>query len=255
MVPGFLDRIEAADALDGVHRFYMPGYEGYVASGRGNPIPSPREVFPWDHSGLNHAITRPDLIDAAERITGTTDLRLAEAHLGVKYAGDTAGVDWHIDYGNNTLGPEIEDPNDMHRHHMFFLYFTDVGPYDAPIRLLRHGGRPHADGEDVIGPAGTLCIYTLYTWHTATPYRALRGHRAAAWVAMYDARRSFDFPRAFTYKTGADGAGMARFIREASPRRLQLLGFPPPGDALWTDAYIAGMEKRYPGFRGGLYRT
>jgi hypothetical protein len=181
-------------------------------------------------------------------------VRLVEGHLGVKYAGDTTEESWHIDHGNNTLGPVEVDPASMHRHYVFFYYFTDVGPDDAPIRMLRHGC-PRDQGEDVIGPAGTLCIYTLYTWHTATSFRAASGHRAVAWVAMYDARRSFDFPRAFTYKSGADYAGMARFIREATPRQLQLLGFPPPGDALWTEAYISGMEQRYPGFDGDRYRS
>ena len=71
----------------------------------------------------------------------------------------------------------------------------------------------------------------------------------------------FDEPRdvkgtallTFTYKSGAAGEAMKRFMAEASPRQRELLGFPPPGDALWTPAFIQGMAERYPGFDPGPY--
>jgi hypothetical protein len=199
-------------------------------------------------------VTHPDLIDAAERITGTTDLRLCEAHLGVKYPRVNEDEGWHKDYWNNTLGPELTDPPQMAQHPVFFYYFTDVGPDDAPIRMLTHDSTTYDDQVAITGPAGTLCIYSLYTRHTATDFRKPAAERAVAWVAMYDARYTFNFPRLFTIKSGADLQAMARFIREASPRQLQLLGFPPAGDPFWTEEYTALMEQRYPGFRGDLYR-
>ena len=54
-----------------------------------------REVFVrvWTHfrsslwtGGLNLCTVHPDLIDACERIIGTTNIRLCEAHCGIKYA-------------------------------------------------------------------------------------------------------------------------------------------------------------------------
>jgi len=41
---------------------------------------------------------------------------------------------------------------------------------------------------------------------------------------------------------------MARFLSSATPRQRELLGFPPPGDGLWTDKFLAAIAKRYPGF-------
>jgi hypothetical protein len=38
-----------------------------------------------------------------------------------------------------------------------------------------------------------------------------------------------------------------RFMAEATPRQRELVGFPPPGDPLWTP-FIEGMAARYPGF-------
>jgi hypothetical protein len=255
VVRGFLSRSEVAAAAAGARRLFAPDFDGWVAAGRRNPIDRPQELFPWDDSGLNHAYTHPDLIDAAERITGTRDLRLCEAKLKAKYAGhDYGALDWHIDYRNNTLGPPLADRELMLRHPSFVFYFNDVGPGDAPIRMRRHGDE-NGPGEFITGPAGTLVIYTIYTVHAASEFTDPRGHRLAGWGAMYDMRRHFDLPRLFTYKSGASEADMARFIREASPRQLQLLGFPPPGDGLWTPDYIAGMEDRYPGFDGEPYRA
>jgi hypothetical protein len=254
VVRGFLSRPEAAAAEAGARRLFAPDFDGWVAAGRTNPIEQPQALFPWDDSGLNRAFTHPDLIAAAERITGTRDLRLCEAKLNAKYSGKAYPLDWHIDYHNNTLGPRLTDRAAMLRHPSFVLYFSDVGPGDAPIRMRRHDD-PDGPGEAITGPAGTLVVYTIYTVHAASEFTDPRGHRLAGWGAMYDMKRSCDLPRLFTYKSGASEAGMARFIREASPRQLQLLGFPPPGDPFWTSGYIAGMESRYPGFDGEPYRA
>ena len=41
---------------------------------------------------------------------------------------------------------------------------------------------------------------------------------------------------------------MRRFMADASPRQRELLGFPPPGDPLWSERFSAAMATRYPGF-------
>ena len=43
---------------------------------------------------------------------------------------------------------------------------------------------------------------------------------------------------------------LAKILSEATPRQLELFGFPKARDPFWTPEYVAGMEKRYPGFRG-----
>ena len=54
------------------------------------------------------------------------------------------------------------------------------------------------------------------------------------WVGFTRKNRPWDGGRTFTYKSGAQGAAMNRFMAEATPRQRELLGFPPPGDPLWT---------------------
>ncbi len=67
---------------------------------------------PWGSWDLNRLAFHPDLLDLAERILGSDDLRLYEAELWAKYAG---AVDYdqshHRDFGNHTLVvPKQSDP-------------------------------------------------------------------------------------------------------------------------------------------------
>ncbi len=260
VIPNFLSAAEVEAARQGVHARVAPDYPDYVAAGRRNSIAGARDTFPWDDSGLLHAMTHPDIIDAAERLHGNADLRLANAYVGVKYGGDGDNpnrpdkfhnYNWHVDYANNILSPEATDPALFHHYPVFLCYYTDVTAENSPVRMVRHGECPD-QGIDVIGPAGTLVIYTLFTQHTATPFLDQDSYRIAAWVQMTPADRMYDMP--FFFSGSLSGPAMSRFIREASPRQLQLLGFPPAGAPLWTPEFIVGMEKRYPGFRGELYQ-
>lgn len=246
VVENFIPRDEARAALEGFHQYFPT--TGTQGSWR---------CFPTAHSGLNQLFMHPTLIDAAERIHGDRDLLLADGMFGVRYAGEDprtiGGGAWHIDYANNTLGPEILDRGQMHLFPTFGIYLTDVGPGDAPIRMARHG-ESDAQGVDILGPAGTLWIYSLFTRHTATPFTNPVGYRAVVSTILTPRRRLYDCARLITQKSGAESACLAKVLTEASPRQLELFGFPPAGDPFWTPAYVAGMERRYPGFRGELYR-
>lgn len=244
IVENFLSEEERRAALDGFYSLFAPPFDQYVAQGR-QPMENPQGLFPWDHSGLNHVTTHPDLIDAAERLFDTREIRLCEGHLGMKYAGQEHWHDFHIDYGNNTLGPLL-DPDDF-MHVSCFYCFDEVTADLAPIRMVPNG-RPDSEAVPMIVPGGSVCLYSVFTRHAATPFKAERGHRPAMWVCFSRKDRPWDGGRSFTYKSGASYPGMARFLAEASPRQRELLGFPPPGDPLWTEAFTNGMAERYPGF-------
>ncbi|MBA3846315.1 MAG: hypothetical protein H0X45_06705, partial [Planctomycetes bacterium] len=109
----------------------------------------------------------------------------------------------------------------------------------------------------ITGPAGTVTVYTQQTRHHGTRFLASAGQRLVLWIALQDADELFSLPRLFTIKSGreqsAEGvyeASMGRFIAGASPRQLELLGFPPAGDRWWTAERIGCMQRRWPGFVG-----
>ena len=127
------------------------------------------------------------------------------------------------------------------------LPFDDVDAGLAPIRMVPNG-RPDEEFVPMIVPGGSVCLYSFYTRHAASDFTATRGHRPVMWVGFTRKDRPWDGARTFTYKSGASPEAMRRFIAEATPRQRELLGFPPPGDPLWTEAFTAAMATRYPGF-------
>ncbi len=245
VVEDFLTRQESREALAGFHSHFPAN----PSNGRAGSW----QKFPTSSSALNHVFMHPDIIDAAERIHQDRDLLLADGMFGVRYAGEEpasiGGMGWHIDYANNILGPEVVDRSQMHLYPTFGMYLNDVGPGDAPIRMVRHG-QSYEQGVDIVGPAGTLWIYTLFTHHTATPFTNPTGVRAVVSTILTPRQRMYDCARIISQKSGADAACLARVITEATPRQLELFGFPPARDPFWTPEYVAGMERRYPGFQG-----
>src|SRR5690606_38928916 len=114
-------------------------------------------------------------------------------------------------------------------------------------------GKSEKEAVSMIAPGGSICIYTPYTPHAASPFEK-EGHRFVAWVGYSRKDRLWDGARSFTYKLGAAYEAVKHFIAEASPRQLELIGFPPPGDPLWTDKFLDAMAERYPGFNAEPYR-
>lgn len=249
LLESFFHPEEARAALQGVWRYADP-YPTWVANGRRSDKEL-QHLFPWDDDGLNAMVTHPALIDAAERITGCRDLLLGEAYLGNKYEdGHDFEPNFHIDWSGNTLGPQ-QDPDEF-LHPTFFVYLDDVTEGMAPI-LMVPNGRPDDEAVPIIAPAGSVAIYSIHTRHSASPFLA-PGHRPALWIDMTPKHRLWDVARLFTVKSGARPAELTRFFASATPRQIELLGFPPATDPLWTDAFLDGMADRYPGFDPLPYR-
>jgi hypothetical protein len=238
----FLAPTEARAALEGVFSFVAPPYEQWATEQK-NFTPGQRD-FPWDHVGLNHVCAHPDLIDAAARIIGTRDVQMLTGHVWMKYSSEKYSGGYHIDYHNNTLGPI--PPRDDFQHITFFFYLDDVTEELAPIQMVPNGA-PDAASVPIIAPAGSLCIYSIYTRHSASAFTGA-GHRPALWVTVGRKDRPWDAGLRFSVAADPAYKGMARFMRESTPRQLEFIGFPPPDDPLWCDEFLEGMQARYPGF-------
>ena len=241
IIKNFLSDDEREAALDGFFTLFAPPYDQYIAQGKKNNTPG-QSLFPWDHSGLNHVVTHPDLVSAAERILDTQEIRLCEGHLGIKYAGEKHWTSFHIDYGNNTLGPHVECDDFMNLS--CFYCFDDVDEGMAPIRMVPNN-EPEENAVPMIVPGGSVCLYSVFTRHAASDFRASTGHRPAMWVGFTRKDRAWDGGRSFTYKSGASVAGMGRFMADATPRQLELLGFPPLGDAPVSYTHLTLQTKAY----------
>jgi hypothetical protein len=167
-----------------------------------------------------------------------------------------------------------------------FLYLSDVTEDHGPIALLprRHApetpalpnwfpsddghhdpehpnwvssdGRPDWYGHEVraTGPAGTLIAYRIDTFHRGTDLTAAKGHRYTIHTNFRRAAHDWITRRAWTDQSN-DGPGWPEFVAAASSAQLQLFGFPPPGHSYWTEAALAGVAQRYPGFDTEQWRS
>jgi hypothetical protein len=247
VIDGLFDPEEIAAARAAAFREVAPPY-----ARRDEPA-GKNEFFPWADNALNRVPTHPRLIAALVRLTGTRELQLRTGYVMVKYSVNQYWQAFHCDYRNNTLGPELEQEEDDFQHLSCFVHLDDVDDGLAPI-LMVPNGRPDSEARRITGPAGTVCVYSMYTRHSASAFTGV-GHRASMWVNVARKDRLWDWSIRFKAHTEPEMANMAKFIGAASPRQLEFIGFPAPGHPLWTPRYLAGMAKRYPGFDPRPYQV
>ncbi|HEY8755068.1 MAG TPA: phytanoyl-CoA dioxygenase family protein [Candidatus Dormibacteraeota bacterium] len=232
--------------------------------------------FPFAGAQLSLLSVHPQLIDLAEILLGTTQLRVYAIEAWAKYTG-AADYDQphHRDYLNHTL--LVPAPDQPPQQVEMFLFLSDVPddlgptsfvprPFTQQLPALpnwypRADGVEDADQPDWVastgrpdlyevevsgaGPEGTVVAYRIETFHRATDLVQPRGARYTLHVNFRSASADWVTRRAWT--DTANTPAWQQFVREASPRQLELFGFPPRGHPYWTAETFAGMALRYPG--------
>ena len=151
------------------------------------------DVLPFESVAWNLLAVHPRLIEVAEAVLGTDDLRLYRAEAWAKYS-QAADYDQtlHRDFLNHSLVVPTDDPR--YGQIEMFLYLTemtaDLGPtHVVPAELTAHlppmpnhlEGPEHAHlldaGELVLGPPGTLLVYRTDLFHRGTAVRRPRAAR------------------------------------------------------------------------------
>ncbi len=182
LVEGFLSPDELTAAREALWLHY-PRPEEYFADPSRFPDYAGDQFggvleFPYRSWSLNHLAFHPDLVDAAERYLGTTDLHLYKVELWAKYAG---AADYsqplHRDYGSHSLVvPRLDG---CFEQLTTFIFLSDVTADDGPTRIVPfEGGRhvpftplylPFGDLEEqevaAVGPAGSLLVYRTEILH------------------------------------------------------------------------------------------
>ena len=210
--------------------------------------------FPYDRPILDALPINPDLVDAAERFLGGSDLDLYKVELWAKYAG---AIDYdqphHRDYGNHSLVVPTDDAPQM----TTILLLSDVGPDDGPTRavpldvsrdrpttpMILQPGELVEHEVALTGTAGTLILYRTDVFHRGSN---LRGD-AARFILMADfKRRGTPWTGKIAWPDRAIVRGWSTAIAAMTVRQRDLFGFPPPDSAYWTPATVAGVAARYP---------
>lgn len=269
IVDGFLAGAELAAAQDGLWSEY-PRPQEYFA----DPAAHERlgrsqfaglRLFPFSAWPLNCVAYHPDLVDAVERLLGTTDLDLYKVELWAKYTG---AIDYdqtlHRDYGNHSLVVPRRDG--AYRQITTFVLLSDVGPDDGPTALVpadvsasipftpRQLDAGALAEHEVLatGPAGTLLMYRTDILHRGTDLRRPGGSRFAL-LADYQARGA-PWNGKMSWPGRALDHGWHDVLVRGSVRERDLFGWPPPGSDYWDDQTLADVAERWPGIDLGPYR-
>ncbi len=222
------------------------------------------EEFPYRSWDLNHLAFHPDLVDAAERYLGTTELHLYKVELWAKYAG-AANYDQplHRDYGSHSLVvPRLD-----HRYQQLttFIYLSDVTEDDGPTRIIPFEKGRHvpftplylefgalAEHEvAAVGPAGSLLMYRTDILHRGSD---LTGSESARFSLLADYQASGTTWAGKMAWPKQSPQRWAKLIPQCSVRERDLFGFPRPGDPYWNEQSLADVELRYPGLDVEPYR-
>lgn len=261
-VEGFLDADTLRAAQDALWRVY-PRPEDYFADPSRFPQFATSQFagmryWPYDDWALSRLPVLPDLIDAAERFLGTTDLDLYKVELWAKYSG---AVDYdqphHRDYGNHSL--VVPSLDGRHRQMTTFILLSDVTEDDGPTRLIpldksrdiplvpRRLPVGHLFEHEVAatGPAGSLLIYRTDVLHRGSNFTAPGRARFAMLVDFQ--HRGWRWQGKMSWPNYALQPGMTEAMVRMSPRQRDLFGWPPSGSDYWTAQTLRDVAARYPG--------
>lgn len=249
-VAGDLRRLFAADTFADYNR----------CAGIGDGSPEGRQFRSTQFSGmrgfpqpgcpaLNDLFVHPRLTEFARLALGDDDLRIYQAAVWGKWAGETNYEQPMHQDGNHSLLPPRMEPGFWHLES--FLYLSDVEEDCAPARLVPRSRSEVPYDElykhEVVatGRRGSLLAYRSDVWHRGTDFNRSDASRFVLVVAFRPTQADWfgydEFPR-----LGGD-ATFRSFAAGKSPEEMALFGVPRPGHAFWNEATVGAMAAKYPG--------
>ena len=232
------------------------------------------DSFPFRSVEVSLLGVHTRLVQLAELLLKDDDIRIYSAEAWAKYTG-AADYDQvlHRDYLNHTILVPATAPG--YQQLEMFLYLVDVpeelGPPHFVSRIrtsevpVRPNWYPRAGGADseggfvsstkslglyeaevsTAGPAGTVVAFQPGTFHRGTALSAVGGVRYSMHLGYRPA--SVEWGQRQAWANCSHDPAWYQFVERATPRQMQLFGFPPPGHPFWTPETLEGMALRYPG--------
>jgi hypothetical protein len=257
-VAGDLERLFTADTFADYNR----------ASGFGDGSPKGRQFRSTQFQGmrgfpqpgcptLNDLFVHPRLLEFARLALSDDDLRIYQAAVWGKWAGDVNYEQPLHQDGNHSLLPPRMEPGFWHLES--FLYLSDVDEDCGPPRLVPRSRSAVAYNglyENEIaatGRRGSLLAYRSDVWHRGTDFAKPDASRFVLVVAFRPARADWfgydAFPRLGNNHT------FRSFAIDKTPEELALFGVPRPGHAYWNEGTVDAMAAKYPGLDTSPWRA
>jgi hypothetical protein len=228
-----------------------------------------RAEFPFSGSGrLNRLCVHPAIVDLAERLLDTDDLRLYQVGVSAKYTGETNYEQpMHTDRNHSWLPPRADS---RWLHVESFLYLSDVDAGTAPTHLVslrdsvgRSPTSPlimpdkdpelYAAEEPAAGIRGSLLAYRPDVFHRGVNLTAPGGARFLLNVSFKIANQ--DWIGYTSVQSRATYPAWTRFVEGSTPRQLELFGFPRPGHPIWDADLLDSTAELYPNLDLAPWRT
>jgi hypothetical protein len=266
ILPGFIPAHELAPAVRELHLLF-PSAEGFHAG-----TDSRRErfigdefagidTFPFASTEISLVAVNDRILALAEALLEDDDLQLTSAEAWAKYTGACDyDQDLHRDYLNHTVLVPSTTPGCQQVE--MFVFLTDVPEELGPPHLVSRErtadlpavpnwfSRPGQESQshdrftDGGSPEGTVIAFELGTFHRGTQLTAPRGVRYSMQLGFRPSHLQSGQRVGWAAKSYT--SEWVEFVGRATPRQLQVLGFPPPGHRYWTPETLAGMALRYP---------
>jgi hypothetical protein len=274
VIPEVIPPHQLAPAQDAVHRYFPTPAEmvelGGTQAGQWHTWDSPWPEFPFHSSRLNALVLHDNVIDLAEAFLGTADLACYMGLVTAKYAHQSSGYNqlFHADYPNHMLV--------VPRHELgfqqveFFVYLTDVTPEDGATRFVswqktkdipveQHTlnyldyAALYDDPSDAAAPAGSVVAYRPDVYHRSVDHTDPTRYRIVIHVSFRHRDAGWGGYQAWPFR--GFSPELSKYVQQATPRQLALLGIPPPGHPYWNEATVAGVQARYPGLDMAPWRA
>jgi hypothetical protein len=225
--------------------------------------------FPFRSRSLNKVALHPVLLDLAEDLLETDDIRLYMALITAKYAKQSSHFNQllHADYPNHMI--VVPRGEFGYQQLETFIYLSDVTSENGATRLVsvkKTGQVPveshtlnltdyadiYEEPGEATGPAGSIVCYRPDVYHRSVDWDEPGRRRIMMHVSFRPAGAEWGGYHAWPYK------GLSpewhNFVVQSNPRELSALGFPRPGHAYWTAETLRGVGARYPGLDMGPWR-
>ena len=231
--------------------------------------------FPTGLPAVDRLIENEDYIDCLGQVLGTTEIRLGYGQIFFREGltdsrhSEHPWEGFHLDNGTNSQLPPHPDW-ERYNYVLSVIVLHDIDPDGAPMLVCpgshrqlaslfgRHGG--HAGGlglddlrefEELADPvpvtakAGSIAFRSSYLIHAAQPFANKEKQRG--WMG-------FNFHRAdngdWCHTTrpipGWTTPQYVNLVAGTTPRARQLLGWPAPGDAYYTEEALERLAYAYP---------
>ena len=259
VVPNYYtgDRLKT---LQAAQRRVLPTYEQIAddppQDQAGNSL---LRCFPHEEMELYRAAMDEEGIAFARQWLKTDAIHARVGCLIARYPGHTGGgtghddSGLHVDNGTNSLLPPSEDLREFGQIG-FWVHLEDVAEDQAPLRLIpKKYGRDMTHCVPLVCKSGTLCIFTNFSWHSASAYTRADGQRFTWGFSFGRADHYWEGFRHYTH-LGKGAPVFQEFIGGLTAAQRELWRFPPAGHPYYTEQTLALLEEQYPGWNSDEYR-